>query len=166
MTIRRELFAGEVLYAQGDASDCAWLIERGAVELVSVHGRRETRRGVLGPGELIGEIGLLDGSPRTDTATARGDTVLLAIEPDISVCSFSMSDSFRLNCSPQITALSAADTSSALIFRSSPRCVTRPVSTALTFSSLPMVLASAAVPLYLNTEPRDITRSSGTWDSE
>lgn len=82
MTIRRELFAGEVLYSQGEPSDCAWLIERGAVELVSVHGRRETRRGVLGPGELIGEIGLLDGSPRTDTATAQGDTVLLAIEPE------------------------------------------------------------------------------------
>jgi EAL domain-containing protein (putative c-di-GMP-specific phosphodiesterase class I) len=81
MTIRRELFAGEVLYTQGEPSDCAWLIERGAVELVSVNGRRETRRGVLGPGELIGEIGLLDGSPRTDTATAQGDTVLLAIEP-------------------------------------------------------------------------------------
>lgn len=82
MTIRRELFAGEVLYQQGEPSDCAWLIERGAVELVSINGRRESRRGVLGPGELIGEIGLLDGSPRTDTATARGDTVLLAIEPE------------------------------------------------------------------------------------
>lgn len=82
MTIRRELFAGEVLYSQGEPSDCAWLIEQGAVELVSVHGRRETRRGVLGAGELIGEIGLLDGSPRTDTATAQGETVLLAIEPD------------------------------------------------------------------------------------
>ncbi|HET9835690.1 MAG TPA: EAL domain-containing protein [Rhodanobacteraceae bacterium] len=82
MTIRRELFAGEVLYSQGEPSDCAWLIERGTMELVSVHGRRETRRGVLGPGELLGEIGLLDGSPRTDTATAQDDTALLAIEPD------------------------------------------------------------------------------------
>ncbi|MGN6313507.1 MAG: EAL domain-containing protein [Rhodanobacteraceae bacterium] len=82
MTIRRELFAGEVLYSQGEPSDCAWLIERGSVELISVHGRRETRHGVLGPGELIGEIGLLDGSPRTDTATAQNDAVLLAIEPD------------------------------------------------------------------------------------
>jgi EAL domain-containing protein (putative c-di-GMP-specific phosphodiesterase class I) len=82
MTIRRELFAGEVLYSQGESSDCAWLIERGAMELVSMHGQREARRGVLGPGELIGEIGLLDGSPRTDTATAREDAVLLAIEPE------------------------------------------------------------------------------------
>src|SRR6478736_1826383 len=82
MTIRRELFAGEVLYRQGDPSDCAWLVERGAVELVSHQGRREVSHGVLGPGELIGELGMLDGAPRSATATARGDTVLLAIEHD------------------------------------------------------------------------------------
>ena len=80
MAIRRELFAGEVLYRQGDPTDCAWLIESGQVELVSVHGRRTTRHGVLGAGELIGELGLLDGAPRSATATARVDSVLLAIE--------------------------------------------------------------------------------------
>ena len=30
-TIRRSLFAGEVLYRQGEAADCAWLIESGAI---------------------------------------------------------------------------------------------------------------------------------------
>ncbi len=82
MAIRRELFAGEVLFRQGDPSDCAWLVERGSVELVSVQGRREVSHGVLGPGELIGELGMLDGTARSATATARGDTVLLAIEHD------------------------------------------------------------------------------------
>jgi EAL domain-containing protein (putative c-di-GMP-specific phosphodiesterase class I) len=82
MTIRRELFAGEVLYRQGDPSDCAWLVERGAIELVSVQGRRTVSHGVLGPGELIGELGMLDGAPRSATATARGDTALLAIDHD------------------------------------------------------------------------------------
>ena len=80
MAIRRELFAGEVLYRQGDPTDCAWLVESGQVELVSVHGRRTARHGVLGAGELIGELGLLDGAPRSATATARADSVLLAIE--------------------------------------------------------------------------------------
>ncbi len=80
MSIRRELFAGEVLYRQGDPSDCAWLIESGQVELVSVQGRRTARHGVLGAGELIGELGLLDGAPRSATATARSDCRLLAIE--------------------------------------------------------------------------------------
>ena len=82
MTIRRELFAGEVLYRQGDPSDCAWLIERGSIELASVQGRRKSHLGVFGPGELIGELGMLDGGPRTATAIARDDTVLLAIEHD------------------------------------------------------------------------------------
>ncbi len=80
MTIRRELFAGEVLYRQGDPSDCAWLVESGQVELVSVQGRRTSRHGVLGAGELIGELGLLDGAARSATATARSDCRLLAIE--------------------------------------------------------------------------------------
>ncbi|MEO6138283.1 MAG: EAL domain-containing protein [Luteimonas sp.] len=82
MATQRELFAGEVLYRQGDPSDCAWLVEAGAIELVSVQGRREVSHGVLGPGELIGELGMLDGSPRSATAIARGDAILLAIDHD------------------------------------------------------------------------------------
>jgi EAL domain-containing protein (putative c-di-GMP-specific phosphodiesterase class I) len=82
MAIRRELFAGEVLYRQGDPSDCAWLVESGQVELVSVHGRRTSRHGILGAGELLGELGLLDGAAHSATATALGDSVLLAIERD------------------------------------------------------------------------------------
>ncbi len=82
MTIRRELFSGEVLFRQGDPSDCAWLVERGGIELASSQGRRTVGHGLLGPGELIGELGMLDGAPRSATATARGDTVLLAIEHD------------------------------------------------------------------------------------
>lgn len=82
MSVRRELFEGEVLFRQGDPSDCAWLVEAGAIELVSQQGRRAIQHGVLGPGELIGELGMLDGAPRSATATARGDTVLLAIDHD------------------------------------------------------------------------------------
>jgi EAL domain-containing protein (putative c-di-GMP-specific phosphodiesterase class I) len=82
MATRRELFAGEVLYRQGDPSDCAWLVESGAIELTSMQGRRMVGHGVLGPGELIGELGMLDGAPRSATATARGATVLLSIEHD------------------------------------------------------------------------------------
>ena len=82
MASRRELFAGEVLYQQGDPSDCAWLVEQGAIELTAMQGRRAVGHGVLGPGELIGELGMLDGAPRSATATARGATVLLSIEHD------------------------------------------------------------------------------------
>ena len=65
MATRRELFAGEVLYRQGDPSDCAWLVESGAIELTSMQGRRTVGH-MLGPGELIGELGMLDGAPDDD----------------------------------------------------------------------------------------------------
>ncbi|MDB6164802.1 MAG: hypothetical protein JWL98_2234 [Xanthomonadaceae bacterium] len=92
MAVKRELFAGEVLYRQGDPSDCAWLVEHGSVELVSVQGRREISHGVLGAGELIGELGMLDGAPRSATAIARGDCVLLAIEHDQFLARLDSSD--------------------------------------------------------------------------
>jgi len=47
MTIRRELFAGEMLYQQGDASDCAWLIEQGTNLPISV-----TKDGYDNPGPV------------------------------------------------------------------------------------------------------------------
>jgi EAL domain-containing protein (putative c-di-GMP-specific phosphodiesterase class I) len=81
-TVIRELFSGEILYRQGDPSDCAWLVERGAIELHSEQGRRTIQHVVLGPGELIGELGMLDGQRRSATATARGDTKLLSIDHD------------------------------------------------------------------------------------
>jgi EAL domain-containing protein (putative c-di-GMP-specific phosphodiesterase class I) len=82
MAIRRELFPGEVLYHQGEPSDCAWLIEQGVIELATLQGRRSSPLGLFGPGELIGELGMLDGGPRSATATAREHCVLLSIEHD------------------------------------------------------------------------------------
>ncbi|MER3546335.1 MAG: hypothetical protein C4338_01555, partial [Rhodanobacteraceae bacterium] len=80
MAVKRELFAGEVLYRQGDPAGCAWLIESGEIELKSARGGLEVAQGVLGAGELIGEVALLDGSPHTATAVARGECVLLEID--------------------------------------------------------------------------------------
>ena len=83
--IRRELFAGEVLFRQGDASDTAWLVESGAVELVHERAAADGGNvvlGKLGAGELLGELGLLEDAPRTATATALGEAVVLAIDHD------------------------------------------------------------------------------------
>ena len=83
--VRRELFAGEILYQQGDPSDCAWLVESGAIQLSAARGGEAAVHGVVGPGELIGELGLLEGAPRTATATAQVETMLLAIDHDLFV---------------------------------------------------------------------------------
>lgn len=81
-TIRRKLFPGEVLFRQDEPADCAWLIESGAIQLQSLRDGRAHTQGVLGPGELIGELGLLDSTRRDATATAQAQTALLMIDAD------------------------------------------------------------------------------------
>src|SRR5690606_1935617 len=79
-TIRRELFPGEILFRQGEPAGCAWLVEKGELllQVESDNGPQPPR--LFGPGELIGELALLDGAPYRATAIARGDAVLLAID--------------------------------------------------------------------------------------
>ena len=81
-TIRRSLFAGEVLYRQGDPADCAWLIESGRIVLSSSDGQRRHEHGSFGPGEMLDELSMLDHGARTATATAASDAALLAIEDE------------------------------------------------------------------------------------
>ena len=65
-----KLETGHVLFREGDPGDYAWLIEKGEVE-VSVQRDGEdvavTRRGA---GELVGEIAVIDGLPRSATVRA------------------------------------------------------------------------------------------------
>jgi tetratricopeptide (TPR) repeat protein len=66
----RTFKAGETLYAEGDASDCAYLIVAGRVELLKAGRNGAVRVGVLGKGELLGEMGVLDQGPRNTSARA------------------------------------------------------------------------------------------------
>ncbi|MBN9509058.1 MAG: Crp/Fnr family transcriptional regulator [Alphaproteobacteria bacterium] len=71
----------EVLLRRGDASTGALVIVAGRVRigLMSEEGG-EVTLGVLGPGEVVGEMALLDGKEVSADATALEDCVLLAIE--------------------------------------------------------------------------------------
>lgn len=75
----RQLAARQVLFRQGDPGDALYVIQAGAVAVtVSAHGRT-LRRGVLRAGDAFGEISALDGGPRTATATAETDAILLRL---------------------------------------------------------------------------------------
>lgn len=68
---------GHVLTAQDDRSSEAFIIVSGTVT-VKRNGRKIAE---LGPGSMIGELGLLDRGPRTATVTANGPAELLVIGP-------------------------------------------------------------------------------------
>lgn len=74
--------AGQELFAEGDPGDRAYVIEKGELEVVKTSGGRPVLLAVRKPGEVIGEIALLEDTPRTATVRARSDAQLLAINQE------------------------------------------------------------------------------------
>ena len=68
--LSRDVAAGDLIFSEGDMADSAYLIETGAVEISL--GRDGIRQvlALLGPGEVFGEMGIIDNLPRSATATA------------------------------------------------------------------------------------------------
>lgn len=70
----------EPLFWVGDPGDDMFFIEQGKLEIcIPDHGGKEIRLAVMGPGDFVGEISLLDGGPRTATARAIGEVEVLAL---------------------------------------------------------------------------------------
>lgn len=75
--------AGEVIHCQGDPSDALYAVVAGSVKVssLSADGRECVFR-YLSPGNWFGEIGMLDGLPRTHDAVAAQPTRVLLLPPD------------------------------------------------------------------------------------
>jgi EAL domain-containing protein (putative c-di-GMP-specific phosphodiesterase class I) len=68
---------GDIIFHGGDRSDCAYIIESGQVEIfVESNG---TIIDILSEGELFGEMGVLDQSPRSTSAKAITELTLLEV---------------------------------------------------------------------------------------
>ena len=71
----------ETLYLQGDRGNILYLIIAGEVRISANSAQgQELHLNTLGSGDVMGEIALLDGGPRTATATAVNDGVVFCIE--------------------------------------------------------------------------------------
>ena len=83
--------AGEVLFREGDVGDSLYAIVTGRVRMLVGEPGAERAIRDLGPGELIGEMALLTGEPRTATVAAVRDTELYRLTAE-SVERFLFSD--------------------------------------------------------------------------
>jgi hypothetical protein len=70
---RRRFAVGETIFHEGDASLEAYLVRAGRVEVVKDSSHGPFRLAVLGEGEVLGEMGLLEERPRSATARAIED---------------------------------------------------------------------------------------------
>lgn len=77
---RKLLKQGEVLFQEHDEGDFAYLVEQGRVRVSLRADSGELRLADLGPGDLVGEMALIDNAPRTATAVALEESVLLVID--------------------------------------------------------------------------------------
>lgn len=78
--IKRFIDAGRVIFCEGAPAGSAFVVEAGAVQIYRSIDGVETEVARLGPGEIFGEIALLDGGVRTASARALEQTLLFEIE--------------------------------------------------------------------------------------
>lgn len=71
---------GEVVVRQGEDGACMYVIQAGEVEIVKEHAAGETILGVLGQGEVFGDMAIIEQKPRSATVRARGEVRILTID--------------------------------------------------------------------------------------
>jgi CRP/FNR family transcriptional regulator, cyclic AMP receptor protein len=75
----RTMHKSDILFRKGDTGSSMFIIEEGTVEITVPGGnkQKEVCVAVLKEGDFFGELSLIDGLPRTATATATHDCTLL-----------------------------------------------------------------------------------------
>jgi CRP-like cAMP-binding protein len=79
---RRNIAPGEILWSEGDVARGMALVVSGRVSLtLSLPGERSIEFSAAGPGEILGEVPLIDGGAHAATARAVEPTVVLMLRP-------------------------------------------------------------------------------------
>jgi CRP-like cAMP-binding protein len=83
LATQRQYRGGEIVFSQGDPGDALYAVVAGRVRIsAGTADGREVSFNIMEPGDAFGEIALLDGGPRTASATATEATDLVAIRRD------------------------------------------------------------------------------------
>ena len=83
LATQRHFRSGEIVFSQGDAGDALYAVVAGRIRIsAGTADGREISFNIMEPGDTFGEIALLDGGPRTATATATEATDLVSIRRD------------------------------------------------------------------------------------
>ena len=78
---QQQFFTGDRVFEMGDQGDHLYIVASGAIG-ISLDTKPDSSHYIarLGPGDCFGEMNLLDGLPRSATATVLEDSVLLSLE--------------------------------------------------------------------------------------
>lgn len=76
------LAPGEILFQEGSVGDQAYVIKEGQIEIFKEANGHQVQLAVRQSGEMIGEIALLESTPRTASGRALSDSLLLTISQE------------------------------------------------------------------------------------
>lgn len=71
--------SGTVLYHEGDKGDSLYVIRRGVVKIMQHRDHGDAVLGRRGPGEIVGEMALIDSSLRRETAVCEDETKMFVL---------------------------------------------------------------------------------------
>lgn len=89
---REVFFRGSKIFRDGEPGNCAYLIEKGSVEISSHRKGKKIVLATLSEGDLLGEMALIDNSVRSATATALEETKVVVISLDYLKNKFDQAD--------------------------------------------------------------------------
>src|SRR5690349_7074738 len=74
---------GQEIFKEGDAGDGVYVVKDGLVELSAVVGQNSRQVfSLVAPGEMFGEVAVIDDKPRSESALAKQNTVVYFISRD------------------------------------------------------------------------------------
>ncbi|MBV9486913.1 MAG: cyclic nucleotide-binding domain-containing protein, partial [Frankiaceae bacterium] len=79
---RLQVGAGMVVVQKGDPADAFYVCVDGSLAVTAGRGRRGELLAMLGPDSYFGEIGIIEGVPRTATVAAVTDCTLLRVSAE------------------------------------------------------------------------------------
>jgi CRP-like cAMP-binding protein len=79
MNLSTSLKKGEVIFQEGSLSDCAYIVGMGSIEIYTTTPEGKKVLGTLGENEIFGEMGLIDGLPRSATAKACESSIVFIL---------------------------------------------------------------------------------------
>lgn len=80
--IEKTLAPGDILFRDGDAPDSVYLIKEGEIEISKGKGTKKKVLAILTEGDFLGEMAVIDGSPRSATAKAVTETRLITLDTE------------------------------------------------------------------------------------
>jgi len=77
--VEKKIKKDEILFNEGETASSMFIVKKGAIKVLKMGYLGEIKISEVNPGEFVGEMAVVDGSPRSATAKAVVDSELLEL---------------------------------------------------------------------------------------